>query len=110
MNIDLESITLCTYCGSLANTKDHIIPLSLWKASKDTTPSCWDCNCRILRNKPLTCIYARASYILSVLEKRKLTEDIQDRIKWCSDVKEAYAWQKNGAAKPRMHNKRQVSK
>jgi hypothetical protein len=64
----------CTYCGMMANARDHIIPHSFIKGteqtrefSRDTTvPACTECN-SLLSNLMYTTIASRAAYLVNVL-------------------------------------------
>lgn len=63
----------CTYCGELANTRDHIIPRTY---SGDETfshdvcvPACKECNC-LLGPRAYFTIAERAHYIYNTLQKR----------------------------------------
>ena len=70
---------LCTYCGDLATTVDHVIPVS-WSSGKKRkrrrldlpglkVPSCGDCNSR-LTDRPIFTIVERKDFIAVELEKR----------------------------------------
>ena len=63
----------CTYCGDIGADRDHIIPAS-WRGRRlytdKTTPSCKDCNTRILRDRPIFTIQERGLCVLQTLRKR----------------------------------------
>ena len=63
-------MNLCTYCGEIATTMDHVVPWSWnhsnsrkrsgeWAHDQDLTPACLDCNLR-LGSVPLFTIKDRA--------------------------------------------------
>jgi hypothetical protein len=68
--------TYCTYCGSTATDRDHVIPVSLTtcytKRYGDvavTVPACRECNA-ILGNRLFKTFEARAAYVASRLKAR----------------------------------------
>ena len=38
--------TACVYCGSIATTIDHAIPVALGGDDRDLVPACWRCNAK----------------------------------------------------------------
>lgn len=74
---------LCVYCGTDADTKDHLIPRT-WSGESvrkivPTVPCCRDCNSR-LQDIPLFTIYERALFVADKLKKKfKKQLTIQDR-------------------------------
>ena len=67
----------CHYCGALANTKDHIIPISYIRNSRPkwcinigtTVDCCKECNC-LLGAKALFSVPERAHELSERLERR----------------------------------------
>lgn len=61
-----ELIRRCHYCRSLANTKDHIVPLAMGGTDKslNLVPACWDCN-QNKADKITACRCVRCTYVLA---------------------------------------------
>jgi len=64
---------LCTYCGAMSDTKDHVFPQSMdtRKHSDCWVPACRQCN-TCLGSKPLLTVADRAAYILDRLYSHEL--------------------------------------
>jgi hypothetical protein len=69
---------ICTYCGDIADTLDHVIPHSYTRKSakekrkyarEHCVPCCRECN-SLLGNKLFCTVWARAEYLKKKYEKR----------------------------------------
>ena len=85
---------LCTYCGDLANTRDHIIPVSYTHGYRVFLGTTWVWCCRecntLLSNKMLGGIDGKAAYLYETLLRRHkdktLTPRLIDRLSHLADV------------------------
>src|SRR5665213_1788097 len=78
-----DNVELCVYCGSWADTREHVIPQSLGGKYFKTVPACKWCNCT-LRNVFLFTIEDRARYLLPIALK-SFPQD-KDRLDWLTSI------------------------
>ena len=79
---------LCTYCGDLANTRDHIIPVSYTHGFRVFLGTKWVWCCRecntLLGNKMFDGIAGKAEYLYYALiekhQRKALTPSLIDRV------------------------------
>lgn len=66
-------VDICTYCGALANDRDHVIPAA-YEGVRVFTPSNWVWACRecnaILQDNMFVTVEERAAYLAEQLERR----------------------------------------
>lgn len=76
---DYEAI--CTYCGDIPDTVDHVPPVSARKHLMDldprtdrsgwiTVPACGECNCQILRDLAYWTLEERVKYVAQELKRK----------------------------------------
>lgn len=75
---------ICTYCGSYASDRDHIIPKSLRRGHKNpkTVPACQECNV-LLSDNSIFEVRDRAYFLLNKYIDRGIE---LDRLKWLCGV------------------------
>lgn len=79
----------CIYCGDVCEARDHVIPCNYAMITRsfsvgETVPCCTHCN-SILGDRHILTIDLRASYVHSILTKKKKYRKILETQYWCEE-------------------------